>query len=332
MNQDLKNIFRNFNKVRVLIIGDVMIDSYVWGKVSRISPEAPVPVVAVSKKEIRLGGAANVALNIQAMGAIPLLCSVVGEDQNGAAFLSLLKNNKMTGEGIIRSAKRVTTVKTRIIGNNHQLLRIDEEMESGISSADEEKLFAKINSLVKSKKADVIIFEDYNKGTITAELIRRVIQLAKQNNIPTVVDPKKSNFYEYKGVSLFKPNLKELREGTKEDFDADDIIAFNKGMDKFKKKQEIEALMVTLSEKGIYINSGKDKKIIPAHARSISDVSGAGDTVVSIAALCIALKLSPVFTAALANLGGGLVCESVGVVPVDKEKLLQEALTYNLSN
>ena len=309
-----------------------MIDSYVWGKVSRISPEAPVPVVAVGKKEIRPGGAANVALNIQAMGAQPILCSVVGNDDSGNEFIQLLKSIKLFEGGIIKSKERITTVKTRIIGNNHQMIRIDEEMESSISAADESQLLLKVSQLIKEKKVDVIIFEDYNKGVITSRIINEVIRISKQYHIPTVVDPKKLNFYEYVGVTVFKPNLKELREGTKEDFEIDDITTFNRSVDKFRKKQSVDTIMVTLSELGIYINNGKVKKIIPAHARSISDVSGAGDTVVSIAALCIALKLSPVFTAALANLGGGLVCESVGVVPIDKSKLLQEAMLYKLSD
>lgn len=322
----VKQLFDSFNKLNVLIIGDVMIDAYMWGSVNRISPEAPVPIVAVSKKENRLGGAANVALNIQAMGANPILCSIVGNDESGKLFSTLLKQQKLSSEGILKCKNRVTTVKTRVIGSNHQMIRVDEENDSPVDAVDSNALAASIKKMIGSKKIDVIIFEDYDKGVITPELIKTIVASAKQKNIPVVVDPKKRNFMAYSGISLFKPNLKELKEGLKVDFDSNNMKELSKTVDAFMKKQNIEAALITLSEKGVYINNKKVKTLIPAHIRDITDVSGAGDTVVSIAALCVAAGLPAEATATLANLAGGLVCEKVGVVPVNKKELLEEAL------
>ncbi|WP_317900157.1 bifunctional heptose 7-phosphate kinase/heptose 1-phosphate adenyltransferase [Aurantibacillus circumpalustris] len=322
----IRDIFKSFNNLNVLIIGDVMIDSYLWGKVSRISPEAPVPIVAVAKKERRLGGAANVALNIQALGANPILCSVIGVDYEGQAFMDLLKNQKLSQKGILKSRDRVTTVKTRVIGNNTQLLRVDEEEEEDITAHETQQLITLISYIISHDKIDVIIFEDYNKGLITPKLISKVVELTKSKGIPTCVDPKKKNFNSYKGVSLFKPNLKELREGVKLDISGDNINELQRAVSSFRVKQKVETVLLTLAEKGVITNSRKVKEHLPAHIRSIADVSGAGDTVISVASLCRALDCNDILTAAISNLSGGLVCEQIGVVPVNKEQLLEEAL------
>ncbi len=324
--EHVREIFRSFNNLNVLIIGDVMVDSYMWGKVNRISPEAPVPIVAVNKKERRLGGAANVALNIQALGANPILCSVIGVDYEGMAFLDLLRQQKLSQKGILKSRDRITTVKTRVIGNNSQLVRVDEETEDDITSDETQNLITLISYIIGHDKIDVIIFEDYNKGLITPKLIQKVVELAKSKGIPTCVDPKKKNFNAYKGVTLFKPNLKELREGLKLDVDGDNINELQRAVSSFRVKQKLETALVTLADKGVITNSRGVKEHIEAHLRNIADVSGAGDTVISVASLCRALDCNPVFTAALANLAGGLVCQEVGVVPINKETLLKEAL------
>lgn len=324
--EQIRETFRYFNNLNVLIIGDVMIDSYLWGKVNRISPEAPVPIVAVGKKERRLGGAANVALNIQAMGANPILCSVIGVDYEGQALLDLLKVQKLSPKGILKCRDRITTVKTRVIGNNAQLLRVDEEVEEDITPSETQQLITLISYILSHDKIDVIIFEDYNKGLITPKLISKVVELAKHKGIPTCVDPKKRNFNSYKGVSLFKPNLKELREGIKMDISGDNINELQRVVSSFRVKQKMETVLVTLADKGVITNSRKMKEHLPAHIRSIADVSGAGDTVISVAALCLALGCNEVLTAAIANLSGGLVCEQIGVVPVNKDQLLEEAL------
>ena len=324
--EQIREIFKYFNNLNVLIIGDVMIDSYLWGKVNRISPEAPVPIVAVGKKERRLGGAANVALNIQALGANPILCSVIGVDYEGQALLDLLKIQKLSQKGILKCRDRITTVKTRVIGNNSQLLRVDEEVEEDITPSETQQLITLISYIITHDKIDVILFEDYNKGLISPKLISKVVELAKSKGIPTCVDPKKKNFNSYKGVSLFKPNMKELREGIKVDVSGDNIGELQREVSSFRVKQKIETVLVTLAEKGVITNSRKVKEHLPAHIRSIADVSGAGDTVISVAALCRALECNDIITAAIANLSGGLVCEQIGVVPVNKEQLLEEAL------
>jgi rfaE bifunctional protein kinase chain/domain len=324
--EHIRELFKSFNNLNVLIIGDVMIDSYMWGKVNRISPEAPVPIVAVHKKEKRLGGAANVALNIQAMGANPILCSVIGIDLEGQMFLDLLKQQKLSQKGILKSRTRITTEKTRIIGNNTQLLRVDEEIEEDISPSETQQLITLISYLIQNEKIDVIIFEDYNKGLITPKLISKVVELAKSKGIPTCVDPKKRNFNSYKGVTLFKPNLKELREGLKLDISSDNINELQRAISSFRVKQKFDTAFVTLAEKGVVINSRSVKEHVPAHVRMIADVSGAGDTVISVASLLMALRVNPIVLAAISNLAGGLVCEQIGVVPVNKEQLLEESL------
>ncbi|MGE0566851.1 MAG: bifunctional heptose 7-phosphate kinase/heptose 1-phosphate adenyltransferase [Bacteroidia bacterium] len=324
--EHIREIFKSFNNLNVLIIGDVMIDSYLFGRVNRISPEAPVPIVSVTKKEIRLGGAANVALNIQALGANPILCSVIGVDQDGQNFLDLLKKQKLSQKGILKCRDRETTVKTRVIGNNHQLVRVDEETTEDITQSETSQLLILISYIIQHEKIDVIIFEDYNKGLITPKLITKVVELANNKEIPICVDPKHKNFNAYKGVSLFKPNLKELRDGLKMDLTTESINELQKVISSYRVKQKFEMALVTLAERGIIINSRSVKEHIPAHIRNIADVSGAGDTVISVAALCRALECHEVLIAALANLSGGLVCEQVGVIPIDKEQLLEEAL------
>ena len=324
--EHIREVFRSFNNLNVLIIGDVMVDSYMWGKVGRISPEAPVPIVSVTKKERRLGGAANVALNVQALGANPILCSVIGVDYEGMSFLDLLRQQKLSQKGILKSRDRVTTVKNRIIGNNYQVVRVDEETEEDITPDETQNLITLISYIISHDKIDVIIFEDYNKGLITPKLIQKVVEFAKSKGIPTCVDPKKKNFNAYKGVTLFKPNLKELREGLKLDIDGENINELQRAVSSFRVKQKLETVFVTLADKGVITNSRSVKEHVEAHVRNIADVSGAGDTVISVAALCRALECNPVFTAALSNLAGGIVCQEIGVVPINKEELLREAL------
>ena len=322
----IKELFDAFNQLKVMVIGDVMVDAYLWGKVDRISPEAPVPIVAISKRESRLGGAANVAINIQTMGATPILCSVIGSDRSGEELMQLMKELGMNVDGMVTSTERLTTVKTRVIGNNHQLLRVDDEEISDINLREQELLLDKIKLLIDQQKPDVVVFEDYDKGVLNESLIKKIVTVCKSKNIPTAVDPKKKNFTAYHGVSLFKPNLAELKSGLKIDIDKTDGKQLKKVTQGFQEQQEIDMLMVTLSEAGVFYNKGNDSAIIPAHIRNISDVSGAGDTVISVASLCLALHLKPSIIAALANLAGGLVCEKVGVVPIDKLQLQDEAI------
>jgi rfaE bifunctional protein kinase chain/domain len=323
-------LFDDFTGLNIMIIGDVMVDSYLWGKVDRISPEAPIPIVALKKRENRMGGAANVAMNIHSMGATPILCSVIGVDEKGDSFLDLLKKENIVSTGILRSPQRITTTKFRIFGNNTQMLRVDEEVEHDLTEQDRNELLALIDGILSTEKIDGIIFQDYNKGVITPLLIASVVSRAEARNIPTTVDPKKRNFDAYKGVTLFKPNLKELKEGIKGDFDPDNREEIVTAAQALRSDLDCKYILTTLSEHGVMITlqeEGADRTIyIPAHLRSVSDVSGAGDTVISLASLCLALHCSPYEIAYISNLAGGLVCEETGVVPINKEKLLREVL------
>jgi rfaE bifunctional protein kinase chain/domain len=318
------DFFEKINDLKVLVIGDLMIDAYTWGKVSRISPEAPVPVVNAIKREVRLGGAGNVVMNIASLGAKPYMVSVLGDDDAGNQLKQLFESQGLSSNGLHIEAGRSTTVKERIIAGSQQLLRIDTETEKAIRNESSLALLEKVKVLIA--EVDVIIFEDYDKGVLSGQLIQSIIALAKENNIPTVVDPKKKNFFAYQGATLFKPNLHELRDGlglSSEDFEGDNL---KKTVRDFKNAQQFEGLFVTLSEKGVFMDLRDEQVQIPAHIRQIADVSGAGDTVISIAACALASGLSPKEIAAIANLGGGLVCESLGVVPIDKELLKKEAL------
>lgn len=315
-------IFDAFDNLRVLIVGDVMIDSYIFGKVERISPEAPIPVVNVKRKEIRLGGAGNVAMNIKSLGAIPILCSVVGADSDAKELINLLIDNDLPTDGIIQSQTRITTVKQRVLAGSQHIVRIDAEMDSLINADEQALLVEKAKTLAES--CDVIIFEDYDKGVLAAESIQQIIVFAKSKGIPTIVDPKKRNFLHYQGTDIFKPNVKELKEGLKIDFDAKNLEEVKAAVASAKNILGVNGVFLTLSENGVFIDYQGETHHIAAHLRSITDVSGAGDTVVSIAAMCLALKLSPKIIAEISNLGGGLVCEYVGVVPIEKEKLKNE--------
>ncbi len=332
--EKISKLFDSFNDLNVLIIGDVMVDSYLWGNVDRISPEAPVPVVSITKRENRLGGAANVALNIKSMGANPILCSVVGDDTKGDEFVALLDDQLMDSSGILKIRNRVTTTKFRVIGNNIQLLRVDEEVDHDLDKDDKERLFGKFLEIIEKQNVDVIIFQDYDKGVIDDELISKVVNRANELSIPVAVDPKRRNFLSYKNVTLFKPNLKELSEGLKTEINRKNPEELKNAVGKLKLKINAGIVMITLSEDGIFVefndNGEKQIRLFPSYVRAISDVSGAGDTVITVASLCLAAGVDPAMTANIANLAGGLVCEEVGVVPVDKEKLLRETLKLEM--
>jgi rfaE bifunctional protein kinase chain/domain len=326
--EKLEQIFENFKSKKIMVIGDVMIDSYMWGKVDRISPEAPVPVVSVIKKENRLGGAANVGLNIKAMGAVPLLCGIIGDDVQGKLFRNLLHKRNMTDKGLMPVNERPTTVKTRVIASSQHLLRVDEEISDAIKN-DVAREFANfVVDLLTKEKPHAIIFEDYDKGTITPEVIHLVVDKANEFNIPVLVDPKKRNFFDYKRVTLFKPNFKELTEGMKISISKNDSEAIANAAERLCDQLKAKYVMVTLSEAGVLLTNGEDEFTMPAQKREIADVSGAGDTVISVLACCMAANVSAEKSTVIANIAGGLVCEKVGVVPVDKEQLFIEVDKY----
>jgi len=323
---DIQSIFNAFNQFNILIIGDVMIDSYLWGRVNRISPEAPVPIIMSSKQENRLGGAANVALNVQALGANPILCAVVGKDTKSRTFSSLLKKRKLTSLGIIEDEKRKTTVKTRIIADNQHLLRVDEEIDEALAKDTESRFITHILDIIANQTIHAIIFEDYDKGCITPDVIHSVVNYANKAGIPTLVDPKKRNFMDYQQVTLFKPNFKELVEGSKIDIKKGDYKGIYEASKLLHQKLSAKYIFVTLSELGVFISNNEGYKTIPAEIRDIADVSGAGDTLIGTASLCLAAGLEPETIATISNLAGGQVCEKVGVVPVNKEQLFKETL------
>lgn len=319
-----KDLFDKFNGLRILVIGDVMLDAYVMGKVNRISPEAPVPIVSLENEDARIGGAGNVALNLLALGAKPIICGVIGEDSSGDKLLNLFEKNGISTDGLVKSMVRKTTVKTRVISNKQQLLRIDSESTFPLLESEEIKLNNTIQNII-NQGIDGIIFEDYNKGVLTDSVIQNTIKIAKEKDIPTAVDPKKENFLSYKGVSLFKPNLKELKEGLNLNFDFNsNKDLFEKGIEVLEEKLQNEISFVTLSENGVFIKNQTEKYYVPAHMRSISDVSGAGDTVIAVATLCLISGASTKQIAEISNLAGGLVCEKSGVVSISKNDLLKE--------
>ncbi len=320
----IQSLFDTFTKKRVLIVGDVMIDSYIIGKVERMSPEAAVPVVDVTDFDQRLGGAGNVAMNVKAMGAEPILCSVIGNDKEGAELQSIMSGLGMTCHGLIQSNKRMTTQKTRVLGNNQQLLRIDHEINTDLDSEDTASLEQRFSA--ELVHCDVVIFEDYNKGVLHVNNIELLIQLCIDKGIPTIVDPKKSNFLAYKNATLFKPNLKEIKEGLQIEKELDSNASVGNAIDQLMRVLHNQITLVTMSERGVFVQTQEDSHHVPAHRRTITDVSGAGDTVVCIAALCLSAKTDVLTLAKLSNLAGGLVCEKIGVVPIDPKQLLAEAL------
>lgn len=326
---NISQLFEQFNNTKVLVLGDVMVDAYFYGSVSRISPEAPVPIVNLKSKEQRLGGAANVALNLKSLGAEPIICSIKGNDRDGKILKDLCIKNDLTTDGLINDYNRETTVKTRVIGNSHQLLRIDEESTNDIDASLEDLVFNAVKSFIS--EIDVLVFQDYNKGLLTPGLISRVIALCKEKSIPMVVDPKFNNFYEYEGVTLFKPNKKELQQA--ENIGEDMSLSLVKNLaSEVRNKLNVDKIMTTLSQDGVLIVNEDESIHLPAHPRKIVDVSGAGDSVLSVAALCVAAGISDELIAALSNLAGGIVCEQIGVVPIDRDLLLAEAMELNVAS
>lgn len=329
---DMKNLFNSFNDKKIMIVGDMMLDIYMNGKVERISPEAPVPIVSVTKTFSRLGGAANVAQNLKALGAEPILCSIVGEDEKSNDLISLMHEHQMNTSGIMRSSERITTTKVRIIGNNAQMLRVDTEDTFDLTEKEHDLLMNQITKIINNEDIDGIILQDYNKGVLTERLIKEVISIANEKNIPIGVDPKKKNFLAYQNVTFFKPNLKELKEGigvSSKDNSIEEII---KSVDVLQAKLNCRYIMTTLSERGVLIKDYETNiwHHIPAHLRKIADVSGAGDTVLSVAMLCLVCNENAYNIAALSNLAGGLVCEEIGAVPINKKRLLEELKKHTI--
>jgi D-glycero-beta-D-manno-heptose-7-phosphate kinase len=323
LNDMATALFEKFTQLKVVIVGDVMIDRYLHGKVSRISPEAPVPVVEWQRTEDRLGGAANVALNIKAMGATPYLFSAIGADTEGSSFLTLMTNNSLSTRGILPVEGRPTTVKTRIMAGTQQMLRVDSEVTTDLAAESRGLFLTRLRTFLTEEKIDVLIFQDYNKGVLSAEMIEAVMDEAQKHHIPTTVDPKRHNFLSYRNATLFKPNLKEIRDAV--DFAVTtDLDSLNQAAAFLRQQIGNRLTMITLSEKGLFLGADTEGSLFPIQPRAISDVSGAGDTVISVASLCLAAKADNRTLAQLSNLAGSQVCESAGVVAVNREQLMAE--------
>jgi D-glycero-beta-D-manno-heptose-7-phosphate kinase len=319
VSEDRLNSLKSaFNGKKIAIVGDMMLDCYFWGDVKRISPEAPVPVVEVDNEFYRFGGAANVALNILKLGGVPVPVGVIGYDSHGTTFTALLKENQILSEGILIDDTRCTTAKTRIIAHNQHVVRIDKESKKDIDSKMEEKIFHYIKANLSS--FDGIILQDYNKGVLTSNLIKKIITEANKSSMLITVDPKFNNFFEYNDVTVFKPNRKEAEDvlGIKIKSDKDISSA---GLSLLKKLNS-RYVLLTLGEEGISVfEKGQPVRKMPTKARKVADVSGAGDTVISTLTIALAAGADILEASYLANYAGGIVCEEVGIIPIEKEKL-----------
>ena len=322
--EDFKKLFNSFEQVRVGVIGDVMLDTYMWGSVDRISPEAPVPIVALKNKEERVGGAGNVALNLQSLGSTAFVLSVTGDDSEADKLNQLFSRQKIDASYSLKSAERVTTNKTRIISRNQQMMRLDAEITNDLSETDEEKLKILFEQFIEKEKPNVVILEDYNKGVLTSSLIGHVITVCRQAGVITAIDPKRKNFFEYRNVDLFKPNLKEVKEALNLLFTDVNLELLQDIHRDLQIALQHQSSLITLSEKGIFYQEHDCSAIIPSHIRNVADVSGAGDTVIAVASLVYAATKNIHLVAEMANIAGGLVCEEVGTVAIDKYKLLHE--------
>ena len=301
-----------------------MLDAYMWGHVERISPEAPVPVVALDKKENRLGGAANVALNARALGSQVFILTVLGKDDAAHEMLSLLEKYQISPDYIVNDTHRITTTKTRIISRGQQMLRVDNEITDDLHKELEDAFIKKVELFITKEQPNVLIFEDYNKGVLTSKVISAVIDICKAHDVVMTVDPKKKNFFTYQGVHVFKPNLKEVKDALPNSLDVIDQENLQKAHQLLKEKLSHEVSFITLSEKGVFYNDLRQSEMIPTYVRSVADVSGAGDTVIATASLVYACTKNASLMAKIANIAGGLVCEEVGTVSVNKDRLLQE--------
>lgn len=321
---EFKKLFNEFGDIKAGVIGDIMLDTYWWGHVERISPEAPVPVVSLERKEHRIGGAGNVALNLASLGARVATFSVIGTDEEGRMLEGLLRTEKIDTGYLLKSDTRITTSKARIMGRNQQMLRLDSETTRDLSPEEEDQLLSQVEKYLTEEKPQVMVFEDYNKGVLTTRVIREIIALCEKSGVVTAVDPKRKNFFSYQGVTIFKPNLKEVKEGLNLLLDEVRLPTLQNIHAQLLKKLQHHISFITLSEKGVFYQDDVHSDIIPSHLRNIADVSGAGDTVIAVAALVYAVTKDIRLMAEIANIAGGLVCEEVGTAAINKDRLLNE--------
>lgn len=322
----LNEIKKSFYNKKIAVIGDMMLDSYTWGDVKRISPEAPVPVIEVNDEFNRFGGAANVAFNILKLGGVPFPIGVIGQDINGEIFLSLVNAANINSEGFVVDSKRPTTAKIRVIARDQHVVRIDKESKEYLGREMQNKIY---DTLLKHiDTIDGIILQDYNKGVLTPALIKKIIALANKKKKLITVDPKFNNFFMYKNVTVFKPNRKEAEDVLGMKIKTEENVA--EAGSKLLAKLNSKYLLLTLSEEGIAIfEKGKEGRRMPTKARKVADVSGAGDTVISTLTMALAAGADILEATYLANYAGGLVCEEVGIVPIESDVLFNTVKREN---
>ncbi len=325
-NERLLSLKNSFSGKKIAVLGDMMLDGYYWGDVKRISPEAPVPILEIENEFFRFGGAANCALNLLKLGAVPIPVGIIGYDNNGSIFKSLLQENGIEDEGIITDDERPTTTKTRVIANNQHVVRIDKESKSYLDKNSEDKILTYLKS--KISELDGLILQDYNKGVLTPSLIKNIIELANKNDVLTTVDPKFDNFFLYKNVTVFKPNRKEtenvfgIRIRSEEE-----ILSAGKNL---LQKLNAKYILLTLGEGGLAVFSKEEKiRRMPTKARKVADVSGAGDTVISTLTLAMSAGADIYEACYLSNYAAGIVCGEVGIVPIEKDVLFDTILKDN---
>jgi len=321
----LREIMRGGVGKRILIVGDLMLDRYLWGNVSRISPEAPVPIINIEDQdeEVRFGGAANVANNVIGLRGEPVLVGTVGEDSWGEIFRQRLSQKNLVPDGLIADPSRPTTLKTRIIGNNQHIARVDREKILPIDASVQSRIFRFIEGMISD--IDAIILEDYNKGVLVPELVRNIIDLASRRQKIVTVDPKFDNFFEFRNVALFKPNKKETEEALAMRLDSDESIeqAGNMLLDRLN----AGAVLITLGSRGMALfRKNKPAAFEGTRAREVADVSGAGDTVIATVSFALAAGATMKEAVTLANYAAGVVCEEVGAVPIEHEQLMEAVL------
>ena len=321
---DFSKLFGEFNGIKAGVIGDIMLDTYLWGHVERISPEAPVPVVTLDRREYRIGGAGNVAVNLARLGARVSSFSVIGKDGDAELMEGLMAACGIDTSYHLKSDTRITTNKARVMGRNQQMMRLDSETTRDLLPAEEDELLDRVRGYLDAQRPQVMIFEDYNKGVLTDRVIREAVELCSSRGVITAVDPKRKNFFSYTGVTIFKPNLKEVREGLNVLLEDVQLPALEQIRGVLAEKMPHQISFITLSEKGVYYHNGEHAAIIPSHFRNIADVSGAGDTVIAVASLVYAVTRDAALMAEVANIAGGLVCEEVGTVAINKDLLMQE--------
>ena len=322
----LENLIKNAEGKKIAVIGDIMLDRYLWGSVSRISPEAPVPVVVIEEESERLGGAANVANNINSLGGTPLLYGIIGDDASGDTIKKIIKKRSYSPNGIVVDKNRQTSVKTRVIAHNQHVVRIDRESNEEIDPKIEEKIKKQIKN--DFSDFDAVIIEDYNKGFLTRNIIKLIIDSALERDIVITVDPKLENFFEYKGVTVFKPNLKETQASLGFSVNTEDRFEIAGKM--LLDRLDCKYVLITRGEKGMTLfGDGRRLNNVETKALDVHDVSGAGDTVISTLTLFLAAGADIMEAATMANYAAGIVCGEVGIVPIEKEKLIREVLNRN---